>query len=372
MPALSTAPRPVRILLVGPSLDIVGGQSVQLVRLLARLQEVPGLEVDFLPVNPRLPGPLAALQRVRFVRTAATSVAYAASLLLRVPRYDVVHAFSASYWSYLLAPLPALAAARLFGKRGILNYHSGEAGDHLCRWPRSRRTMRAASAVVVPSQYLVDVFGEFGILASYVFNHVEIDHLPYRARPAPRPVFLSNRNMEPHYNVGCTLRAFARIQQQVPESQLVVAGDGPQRPMLEALARELGLRAVEFVGRTPPDRMRDLYERCDVFLNASDIDNMPLSILEAYAAGLPVVTTDAGGIPYMVEDGVTGLVVPRGDDAALAGAALRLLREPGLAERIAAAARREVTARYVWSAVGAEWERLYRELASAAPARLVR
>ena len=125
------APRPLRVLLVGPSLDILGGQAVQAARLHERLREIPGLAVDFLPVNPRLPGPLRRLQQVRYVRTVATSAAYLASLLRRVPRYDVVHAFSASYTSYLLAPLPALAVAKLFGRRTVLNYRSGEADASL-------------------------------------------------------------------------------------------------------------------------------------------------------------------------------------------------------------------------------------------------
>jgi hypothetical protein len=136
----------IRVCLVGPSLDILGGQAVQAARLLTRLREIPSLDVDFLPVNPRLPGPLRLLQRVKLVRTVVTSVAYVSSLLARLRDYDVVHAFSASYFSYLLAPLPAMAVARLYGRRVVLNYRSGEASDHLRR-----------SRVAVPSMRLADV-----------------------------------------------------------------------------------------------------------------------------------------------------------------------------------------------------------------------
>ena len=357
------AARPVRVLLVGPSLDILGGQAVQAARLLEQFRRVPALEVDFLPVNPRLPGPLRLLQRVKYVRTVATSVAYVASLLRRVPRFDVVHAFSASYWSYLLAPLPAVVVGRLFGKRTLLNYRSGEAEDHLANWPSATGTMRRfVDAIVVPSGYLVDVFGRFGLEARSVFNFVDIARLPHRVRAAPRPVFLSNRNLEPLYNVGCTLDAFARVQREVPEARLLVAGDGAERERLERRAAELGLTGVEFLGRVVPDRMGALYDRADVYLNSPNIDNMPGSIIEAYAAGLPVVTTDAGGIPYIVRDGETGLMVPRGDADAMAAAALRVLREPGLAERLSATAREECLRRYVWPAVEAEWVAVYEGL----------
>lgn len=367
-PALNTTPsegaRPQRILLVGPSLDILGGQAVQLARLLERFHGSPGVQVDFLPVNPRLPGPLRALQRMKYVRTVTTSVAYVAALFRRVPRYDVVHAFSASYYSYLLAPFPALVVAKVYGKRAVLNYHSGEADDHLTNWRRTAvPTMRRfADAIVVPSGYLVDVFGRHGLPAHPVFNFVDVERLPYRPRDVLRPVFFSNRNLEPLYNVRCTLQAFALVQREVPDARLILAGDGSQRRVLEAQVREQGLRNVTFVGRVPPDQMGRLYDDADVYLNSSDIDNMPLSIIEAYAAGIPVVTTDAGGIPYIVRDEETGLMVPRGDARALANAALRLLREPGLARRLSDAARAECLRHYVWPAVEAQWKALYAEL----------
>ena len=114
---------PVRVLIVAPSLDILGGQAIQADRLLKLFEQEPRLHVDFLPVNPRLPGWLRSLQHIKYVRTVVTSIAYGWSLR-RVRHYDVVHAFSASYWSFVLAPVPALLAARWAGKPSILNYRS--------------------------------------------------------------------------------------------------------------------------------------------------------------------------------------------------------------------------------------------------------
>jgi glycosyltransferase involved in cell wall biosynthesis len=319
--------------------------------------------VGFLAVNPRLTKPLHLLQRVKYVRTIVTSFAYLLSLLFRVPRIDVVHAFSASYSSFLLAPVPAMLMGRLFGKRVLLNYRSGEADDHLARWRIAAPLMRLAHIIVVPSGYLVDVFARHGLKATAVPNFVEIDRLPYRLRNTVRPVFLSNRNFEEHYNVSCILRAFGRIQARMPEAKLVVAGDGPLRMRLRAEARDLGLRNVTFRGAVAPDHMATLYDDADVYLNSPDIDNMPNSILEAAACGLPIVTSDAGGIPYIVRNGVTALLTPRNDDAALAAAAMRVLEEPGLASRLATAARAEVLERYVWPAVELGWMETYRRVA---------
>jgi glycosyltransferase involved in cell wall biosynthesis len=175
-------------------------------------------------------------------------------------------------------------------------------------------------------------------------------------------VFLSNRSFERHYNVACVLRAFARIQQSHPHARLILAGDGKERGALEDLARELDLQHVEFLGRVVPDRMPGLYDAADVYLNAPDIDNMPGSILEAFASGLPVVTTDAGGIPYIVRHEETGLMVPRGDHEAMAAAALRLLEDPALGGRLSACAFAECRRKYAPEAIFREWRSVYEGL----------
>ncbi len=310
-----TPRRPIRVCLVAPSLDILGGQAVQAVRLLRGFGHVPSVAVGFVPINPRIPGLLGLLQRVRYVRTA------------------------------------------------VLNYHSGEAEDHLERWRRSAiPVVRLADALVVPSGYLVDVFARFGLRARVVANIVDLDQFQFRARRPLRPVFLSNRNFEAHYNVACVLRAFALIQNRYRDARLIVAGDGSQRRQLQRLADELQLVNVAFVGRVSPDHMPSLYAAADVYLNAPDIDNMPGSILEAFASGLPVVTTDAGGIPYIVRHGETGLLVPRGNHEGIAAAAIRLLQDASLSERLVGSAREECRRRYTPEPVLREWVRVYRAL----------
>ena len=355
-----SSPADVRVCVVAPSLGILGGQAVQALRLVEHLNEGGAVSVDLLPVNPVLSGVFGRLQSIKYVRTVVTSLRYVASLLARLPRYDVIHVFSASYWSFVLAPLPAMTIGRMFGKKVILNYHSGEADDHLARWPSAVKQMRRlAHEIIVPSEYLVDVFAGFGLKARAIFNFVDVGRIPYRRRTALQPRFLANRNLEPLYNVPVVLRAFALVQAEVPEASLVVAGFGSQRAMLESLAADLKLENVTFVGRVPSTEMGKLYDEADVYLNSSDIDNMPLSILDAFAAGVPVITTDAGGIPYVVRDGVTGFLVGRGQYADMASAALRLLREPSLAAQIADTARQECLDRYTWPVVQEQWEDLY-------------
>lgn len=353
----------LRILLVAPSLDILGGQSRQAVRLAEGLRREPDLEIGFLPHNPRLPGPLRSLQRIKYVRTIFTTLYYVMLLLWRVRKYDIIHIFCASYYSYSLSAIPALFVARLFGRRSILNYRSGEAEDHLENWRTAVPTIKWADEVVVPSGYLVDVFARFGVRARAINNIVELDRFSYRERQPLRPVFLTSRLLEPLYNVPCVLRAFARIQDRYPEAKLTVAADGWLRSELESLARDLKLSNCDFIGFVPFDKMPALYDSADIYLSATNIDNMPSSLTESMACGLNVVTTDGGGaIPYIMTNEVTGLIVSRDDHEALAAAAIRLLNDNELALKFVRNAH-ESSKKFTWPYIRLEWLKLYGELA---------
>ena len=353
----------VRVLIVAASLDILGGQAVQAERLIRHLQNEPSLEISFLAINPRLPGILRKLQSIKYVRTIATSIFYILNLLREARKFDVIHIFSASYLSFLIAPTPAILVSKLYGKKILLNYHSGEAEDHLRRWPRTTMPILGlVDKVVVPSQYLVRVFAKFGIEAHAIFNIIDLDRFEFRQRTPLRPVFLSNRNLETHYGVDCILRAFAYIQREIPDAVLTVVGDGSQRNALENLATELHLKRTNFTGRVEHDEIYRQYSASCIYLNASKIDNQPLSLLEAFACGLPVVTTDAGGIPDIVTDGVTGFMVPVGDYESLAARALELLADEPMAMRMTERARAEC-AKYTCAVVCPKWLDLYHSMA---------
>ena len=349
----------LRVLIVGPSPSLIGGQAVQAARLLDQLQREPSVDAQFLAVNPVLAGPLGALQRVKYVRTVVTSVAYWARLVSSVRRFDVLHVLSAAYWSFLLAPAPALAAASIFRRPAILNYRSGEAADHFGRSPLARKIAARFDRVVVPSGYLQDVFGTWGIRAAVVPNIVDFSRITFRRRAPLRPHFLSNRNLEPLYNVGSTLEAYRIIAREYPDAKLDVVGDGSERERLERFVRDASLPNVTFHGAVRPDRMADFLEQADIYLNSSIIDNMPTSLLEAQAAGLAVASSDAGGIPYIISNGETGLLVPKEQPNALAAAALRYLRDPDLAARITDAAHKSVE-QYRAERVSAGWVEQYR------------
>jgi glycosyltransferase involved in cell wall biosynthesis len=354
---------------VAPSLRILGGQAVQAQRLLDAWRGDPEVAAWLVPVNPVPWQPLDRLLRVKYVRTALTQLLYWPLLLRELRRADVVHVFSASYASFLLAPLPAVLVARLFRRPVVLNYRSGEAPDHLQRSAIARRVLRSVDLNVVPSAFLHDVFAGFGIESTIVANLCDLSRFQYRERDPLRPRLLSTRNFEPLYNVACTLRAFARVQAVYPEASLTLVGCGSQDAQLRALARQLGLRQVTFTGAIAPQEIHRVYRDADIYVQTPSIDNMPGSVIEAFASGLPVVATRVGGVPAILEDGVHGLLAPDDDDEEVASHVLMLLGNPRRARDLARAAH-ATCARYEWGVLRGQWLEAYR--AALTPARAMR
>jgi glycosyltransferase involved in cell wall biosynthesis len=347
--------RQPRIALVVASLDILGGHAVQALTLAHHLRG-EGYEVTLVAVNPRPPRGLSWVRRMPGLRTLVTQALYLPSLR-RLRDADVVHVFAASYWSFLLGPAPALVAARCWGKRSVLNYHSGEADDHLTRWRRTvRPLLRMAHALVVPSAYLQGVFARHGYRARVIPNVVDLSRFAYRDRAPLAPHLLSTRNLEPSYRVDDVLEAYALLRPRYPQARLTIAGSGSQEARLRGLAAPLG--GVRFARRVEPNDMPGLYDQGDIFVNASIVDNQPLSVLEAFAAGLPVVSTGPGDLPTMLKDGETGLLVPDRDPAALANAVATLLDDPHRALSMARRARHAVEG-HSWPHVSAAWATVY-------------
>ena len=341
---------------------ILGGQAVQASRLLRAWRDDPDVHAWLVPINPVPPGPLAGLTAIKYVRTVATQLVYWPLLVRELRRADVVHVFSASYTSFLLAAFPAVLVAKLLGKPVVMNYRSGAAPDHLQRSAIARATLRRVDRNAVPSRFLHDVFASFGIPSHIISNIVDVERFRFRRREHLQPRVLSTRNFEPLYNLACTLRAFRLLQDRHPDAQLTLVGGGSQDAAIRRLADELKLANVTFAGRVPPEEIWRYYADADIYLQMPYIDNMPTSVLEAYASGCPVVSSRAGGIPAILTDGHHGLLVPCDDHEAAAHAMLRLLDEPDLARRLADNAF-DGCARYQWSAVRRQWVDLYRTVA---------
>ena len=358
--------------LVGPLPPPAGGMAMQ-TRQLDELLRGAGAVVTLVQTNaPHRP---AMLGRVPVLRAFARLLPYLWALWRAAGRADLFHVMANSGWSWHLFAAPAIWIARARAVPVIVNYRGGEAAAFLRRSESVvRPTMRQAARLVLPSGFLQEVFDAHGMPGTVVPNIVDLS----RFRPGPPappeapPRLLVARNLEPLYDNASALRAFAIVRRHHPAARLVVAGSGPEGPALERLAIELGLDdAVRFAGRVGRDEMAALLRDSSVALNPSLADNMPNSVLEALASGVPVVSTNVGGVPFIVADGTSALLVPPRDPQAMAAAVLRLLGDPALAARLAAAGLQEAR-RYTWERVAPLWAEAYRAALGARPPRTAR
>jgi glycosyltransferase involved in cell wall biosynthesis len=342
--------------IVAPRIQhLIGGQEVQAELLLRLWRGDPAVRVSYLASNPALP---RWLEGIPYLRTLVRFPLYLAQLTSGLRNADVVHIFSTAFSGFLISTVPAYCVARVWGKKVFVNYRSGLARSHLRSSRLARNLLRRADKVLVPSSYLIDVFHEFQITALAIPNVVDSSLFSYRSRSPLRPIFLCSRNLEACYGIDLVLRAFVEIQKAFPEARLWILGEGSEENATHHLIAELRLTGVEMPGSILRERIGEFYDRADILINASRIDNMPVSILEAFSSGLPVVSSNAGGIPAIVRHEETGLLSDVEDWQQLAVNAIRLLRDPALAHRLAENAYRQSLS-YRWDYIRGQWLRAY-------------
>lgn len=253
----------------------------------------------------------------------------------------------------------AVIYARLLGRRLVVVLHGGWMPEIVERWPRwYRAVLRLPHEIVAPSAFLLERLTSKGLRVDGVIpNFIEPQKFLFRRRGQLRPRFLYLRGLHSIYNPEMALEAFARVQAEVGEASLTMGGGTPtDSDGLQRRAQELNLRNVRFIGVVPKDQIPSLADQHDIYIQTTRIDNMPVTVLEMWAAGLPVVATNVGGIPYLVRDGVDGLLVPSERPEALADACLRLLRDPGLAERLSENGRRRAE-EHSWDSIAPAWRK---------------
>lgn len=357
----------LRIALVGPQAPPAGGMALQTQQLAALLRTEQAVVLTVAtnpPYRPRW------VEGWRGVRAVCRLLQYLPALWRAAGQVDLMHVMSNSGWSWHLFTVPAVWVARLRGVPVVINYRGGAAEAFLARAAGAvRLTIARSASLVVPSGFLVDVFARHRMVAEVVPNIIDLACF----KPAPAlseaPRVLVARNLEAVYDIATAVRAWALVRARRPDACLVLAGSGPEEATLRRLVQELGLQdGVHFAGRLNREQVADELRRCRAALNPSRVDNMPNAVIEALASGVPVVSTRVGGVPYMVEDGKTALLVPVGDAAAMARALLSVLDNAPLAEQLRSAGRL-AAARWSWANAGPSWAAVYRHALAQSKAR---
>lgn len=246
----------------------------------------------------------------------------------------------------------------------VMTLHGGDMPRFMARYPRwAHRVLSRADALTAPSYYLIEAVAKYGFQAHLIPNIINLANYPYRLRQSVTPRLFWMRSFHDIYHPEMAINVLVELRKKYPEASLVMAGSekGLQEPMRQ-LANELGIgHSVTFPGFLDMASKVQYGTECDFYLNTNRIDNMPVGVVEACAMGMIVVSTNVGGIPYLLTHKETGLLVPNGDVQAMTNAITRLIEDPKLAMKLSHNAL-EVAQKSSWECVRPQWENLITEV----------
>jgi glycosyltransferase involved in cell wall biosynthesis len=262
----------------------------------------------------------------------------------------------------------AEAAAQLLrsvGKPYVAQLHGGNLPGFSRRWPdRMTRLLSSAAVVTAPSRYLQESMRPYRSDIRLLPNAIDLPSYPFRVRATPLPRMVWLRAFQVTYNPGLALQVLSGLTSEYPESTLTMIGPDKSDGSLQAFrgtAEDLQLtKSVEYAGLVRKADVPTWLGRGDIFLNTTNVDNTPVSVIEAMACGLCLVSTNVGGVPYLLEHERDALLVPPNDPEAMADAVRRILNEPRLAESLSRNARRKAE-QFDWQVTLPQWERLFEE-----------
>ena len=264
--------------------------------------------------------------------------------------YDVLHIHCCSGWGFLPAVV-GVTVGRWLKKRLVLTYHGGGGEKFFDEHPRLvHHYLTRTDANIVLSGFLAKIFDKHQIPYTIIPNIIELDDKQYRLRETLNPNFICTRAHEELYNIPCILRAFQKALTELPEASLTLVGDGSQHEALAEMAKEMGLGNVTFTGRVDNTEIYAYLDQSDIFLSSPTVDNMPVSVLEAMNAGLLVISSRVGGVPYMIKNGANGLLFDSNDSDKLAELMLWSVENQTIAKAIIQQGHIEVK-KYRWESI---------------------
>ena len=309
----------MNIAVIGPIPPPSGGMAMQTEQL-CRLLEQAGHEVTAIATNsayrPQWIG------RVFMLRALFRLFHYCLLLLSQLKKQQVVHLMANSGWSFYLFAMPAIYIASWYKVPVIVNYRGGNAKPFFAKsWPYIKGAFHRVDAIIVPSEFLRQIFSQYDLPSQVVPNIVDLSIFDYQEPDLSVGCLhlVVTRNLELIYDNATAIKAFALFCNNHPNTKLTIAGSGSELTALEQLTIQLEVSdKVNFVGRLSRSEIAKLYQSSDILLNTSIVDNTPNSIIEALACGVIVITSNVGGIPFLVKDGCQALLVPPEQPTAIA------------------------------------------------------
>ncbi len=284
------------------------------------------------------------------------------TILTRRSEYEIAHVELYSGLAFILAEI-ACFALQAVKKPYLLTLHGGNLPAFARRWPgRVKRLFKDAGAVTAPSAYLQQEMRFYREDIVLIPNPLEIKnyHFSVRSTPSPRLIWL--RAFHTIYHPQMAPLVISNLHTFFPEITLTMIGPdkgGEALRETRSVIGKLGLqKKIEIILGVPKSKVPEYLEQADIFINTTNVDNTPVSVLEAMACGLCVVSTNVGGIPYLLDDGQNALLVPLNDSVAMAHAVQHILTEPGLAEHLSSNARKRAE-QFAWTVILPKWQALF-------------
>ncbi len=239
--------------------------------------------------------------------------------------------------------------------------HGGNLPERLKKNPRLTRMIFAhAYKNSAPSGYLKSVFESHGYTnVVFIPNSIEIEQYPFKRREQFKPDLLWVRAFAEIYNPEMAVRVLQKVAEKYPEASLTMVGPDKEniQEKVKQLADTLKLK-VTFTGKLTKEEWWKLSESFDFFINTTHFDNTPVSVMEAMALGIPVISTNVGGLPFLLEDQKNAILVPDGAVEEMTSAILELIQNSLKAQQLVQAARNKAE-QWDWKVVKELWKELF-------------
>jgi L-malate glycosyltransferase len=303
--------------------------------------------------------PITVLSRARSGWGRLVDVTVRGSMLAGSHDVILVNVYAHRAFVYESA---AILAAWCWNKPCVVLLHNGDMPNFVTKWRRfSRWVLSFPNVVLVPHAFLAETLTARGFrVDGIVPNFIDLASFTFRERAALRPRFVYLRGMYSYCNPCMVIRALDIIQRRYPDASLTLVGpEGEHSRSSRELVRSLGLQHVQFRGQLPHPEIPGLAADHDIHLHANRVDNMPVSIIEMWACGLPTVGTRVGGMPYLMRDGEDGMLVASDDHQAMAAACLKLLEDAEVARTLSRNGRARAET-FTWEQVRPLWINILR------------
>lgn len=269
--------------------------------------------------------------------------------------YVLIDTFSTSSFYFALC---TSQLARLFKVKFIPILHGGNLPSRLKKSPKfSKLIFKNSHYNIAPSNYLKSEFERMGYAVKYIPNTIELETYKFKLRNEIHPKILWVRAFDTIYNPQMAIEVIQLLKEEFPQVKLCMVGprkDDSLKQCRELISKYKLEQHVTITGVLPKEDWHKLSEEYDLFINTTNFDNTPVSVIEAMALGLPVVSTNAGGIPYLIEHNNDGILTELNDVNMMAHAIKQLIKDPDLGIKLSKNARSKVE-QFDWEKVKSKW-----------------